>query len=87
MATKKASTLKKVASKVTKAAKAVAATADAYVVEPVGKALGLGKKKPARKRAAKAKAGKAPAAAKKGKATAGRKPAGRKTGRAKAAGK
>jgi hypothetical protein len=43
MAKKKAGTLEKVAKTVKKAAKAVAETAEEYVVEPVGKALGLTK--------------------------------------------
>jgi hypothetical protein len=47
MARKKAGTLEKVAKTFKKAAKAVAATADEYVVEPVGQALGL-KKAPKR---------------------------------------
>ena len=50
---KKTGTLTSVGRTVKKAAKAVAQTADEYVVEPVGKALGLtGKKKPAKKKAA-----------------------------------
>lgn len=49
MATKgKTSTMDKVTKKVKKAAKNVAKTADEYVVEPVGKALGLIKKSPKR---------------------------------------
>lgn len=50
MAKKKVSTLDKVTRTVTKAAKSVVATADEYLVEPVGKALGLTKKKPTRKK-------------------------------------
>jgi hypothetical protein len=56
MAKKKASSVRKVTRGVVKAARAVAATADEYVVKPVGKALGL-KKKPARKKAAASKTG------------------------------
>ena len=73
MAKKKVSTLDKVTRTVKKAAKAVAATADEYVVEPVGKALGL-KKKSAAKRTTRPKAA---AAAKTAKTKA--KPAARTT--------
>jgi hypothetical protein len=75
MSTKKTGTFEKVTQSVKKAAKAVAATADEYVVEPVGKALGL--KKP-RKRSGHAKSRKTGiAAAKK------RKPARARTTSAK----
>jgi hypothetical protein len=86
MATKKLTTLDKVTRTVTKAAKAVAATADEYVVEPVGKALGLNKKKPARKPAARPKV-KAAAAKTTTKAKPKTKAAARKPARAKAASK
>jgi hypothetical protein len=52
--TRKKSTLTKVGTAVKKAARTVAAKADKYVVEPVGKALGMkGKKKPAKASATK----------------------------------
>ncbi len=57
MARKKATTLDKVTRTVVKAAKSMAATADEYVVEPVGKVLGLNKKKPVRKKTTKVKSG------------------------------
>ncbi len=56
MAKKKTGTLKKVGRSVKHAAKVVAATADEYLVEPVGKALGLKKKRATKRTAGKARA-------------------------------
>jgi hypothetical protein len=55
MPTKKKNTLQKLTGNVKKAAKAIADTAGEYVVEPVGKALGLVKKDQKRLSAARRK--------------------------------